>query len=106
MPRAQGWRQGDAVNEARTPYTHEYLRAFLAIDDPQTAALMREYLTDEHFGALAAQVFASQWLTANEPAVRDITNQVVSTDRTQPAARLAAQLTNVGNGRWIRRCGA
>ncbi len=65
---AQGWRQGDAVNEARTPYTHEYLRAFLAIDDPQTAALMREYLTDEHFGALAAQVFASQWLTANEPA--------------------------------------
>jgi hypothetical protein len=65
---AQGWRQGDAVNEARTPCTHEYLRAFLAINDPQTAALMREYLTDEHFGALAAQVLASQWLTANEPA--------------------------------------
>jgi hypothetical protein len=65
---ALGWRQGDAVNEARTPYTYEYLRAFLAINDPQTAALMREYLTDEHFGALAAQVLASQWLTANEPA--------------------------------------
>lgn len=65
---AQGWRQGDAVNEARTPCTHEYLHAFLAIDDPQTAALMREYLTDEHFGALAAQVLASQWLNANEPA--------------------------------------
>ena len=64
---AQGWRQGDAVNEARAPCTHEYLHAFLAINDPQTAALMREYLTDEHFGALAAQVLASQWLTANEP---------------------------------------
>jgi hypothetical protein len=65
---AQGWRQGDAVNEARTPCTHEYLRAFLAINDPETADLMREYLTDDHFGALAAQVLASQWLTANEPA--------------------------------------
>jgi hypothetical protein len=64
---AAGWRHGDAVNEARTPCTHEYQHAFLAIDAPETAALMREYLTDEHFGALAAQVLASQWERANEP---------------------------------------
>ena len=43
------------------------LHAFLAISAPETAALMREYLTDEHFGALAAQVLASQWQRANEP---------------------------------------
>jgi hypothetical protein len=65
---AAGWRHSDAVNEARTPCTHEYQRAFLAINAPETAALMREYLTDEHFGALAAQVLASQWQRANEPA--------------------------------------
>src|SRR5215471_1629618 len=65
---AAGWRDGDAVNEARQPCTHEYLHAFLSIDAPETAALMREYLTDEHFGELAAQVLASQWQRANEPA--------------------------------------
>jgi hypothetical protein len=64
---AAGWRHGDAVNEARTPHTHEYLHAFLAISAPETAALMHEYLTDEDFGALAAQVLASQWQRANEP---------------------------------------
>src|SRR5262249_55712990 len=64
---AAGWRHGDAVNEARTPCTHEYQWAFSAIDAPETAALMREYLTEEHFGALAAQVLASQWQRANEP---------------------------------------
>ena len=62
-----GWRHGDAVDEARQPMTFEYQRAFLAINAPETAALMREYLTDEHFGELAAQVLASQWRTANEP---------------------------------------
>jgi hypothetical protein len=64
--RAAGWRYGDAVNEARTPCTHEYQRAFLAINAPETAALMREYLTNEHFGELAAQVLAAQWQRANE----------------------------------------
>jgi hypothetical protein len=64
---AAGWRHGDAVNEARTPCTHEYHHAFLAIDAPETAALMREYLMDEHFGVLAAHVLASQWQRANEP---------------------------------------
>jgi hypothetical protein len=64
---AAGWRHGNAVNEARHPHTHEYLGAFLAIDAPETAALMQEYLRDEHFGDLAAQVLASQWQRANEP---------------------------------------
>jgi hypothetical protein len=64
---AAGWRHGEALNEARTPHTHEYQRAFLAINAPETAALMREYLADEHFGELAAQVLAAQWRAENEP---------------------------------------
>jgi hypothetical protein len=64
---AAGWQQGEAVNEARMPMTHEYQRAFLALKTPETAAMMQEYLTDEHFGELAAQVLADQWLTINEP---------------------------------------
>jgi hypothetical protein len=62
-----GWRQGNATNEARSPHTHEYQRAFNAIDAPETAALMREYLADEHFGQLAANVLAVQWTSAHEP---------------------------------------
>src|SRR3546814_7637401 len=58
---ASGWRDRDAVHEAQHPHMHEYQRAFLAINAPETAALMREYLTDEHFGELAARVLAFQW---------------------------------------------
>lgn len=64
---ALGWRQGKAVDEARTPNTHEYYRAFLAIKTPETGAMMQEYLQDENFGELAARVLADQWRTANEP---------------------------------------
>lgn len=64
---AVGWRHGNAVDEARSPMMHEYQRAFLAIDTPETAALMRDYLADLHFGELAASVLASQWIAANEP---------------------------------------
>lgn len=63
---ANGWRQGKAVDEARMPMTHDYYQAFLAIDAPETAGLMREYLADPHFGELAARVLASQWMAANE----------------------------------------
>ncbi len=65
--KAAHWRHGEALDEARTPHTHEYQRAFLAINAPETAALMREYLTDEQFGSLAAQVLATHWRSANEP---------------------------------------
>jgi len=65
---AAGW-QGRAADEARTSYTHEYQRAFLAINAPESAAMMRGYLRDEHFGHLAALVLAQQWTAANEPAV-------------------------------------
>ena len=58
--------QGAAANEARQPMTHEYQRAFLAIDAPETTALMEEYLTDHEFGELAARVLAIQWRTRNE----------------------------------------
>src|SRR3546814_16900799 len=64
---ASGWRDRDAVHEAQHPHMHEYQRAFLAINAPETAALMREYLTDEHFGELAARVLAFQWFEANQP---------------------------------------
>lgn len=65
--KATGWHQGKATDEARTSHTHEYQRAFHAINAPETAALMREYLYDEHFGQVAALVLAAQWTAANEP---------------------------------------
>lgn len=64
---ASGWKDRAAVHEAQQPHTHEYQRAFLAIKGPETAALMDEYLTDEHFGELAARVLAFQWFEENEP---------------------------------------
>lgn len=64
---ASGWKDRDAVHEAQHPHMHEYQRAFLAINAPEAAALMGEYLTDEHFGELAARVLAFQWFEANEP---------------------------------------
>jgi hypothetical protein len=65
--KARGWRQGEATDEARTPHTHEYQHAFQAINAPETAALMHEYLHDEHFGQLAALVLAAEWTATNEP---------------------------------------
>lgn len=65
---AEDWAQGKARDEASWPLTHEYQRAFMAIDSPETFALMCEYLTDPHFGALAAHVVAAQWEAAHEPS--------------------------------------
>ena len=65
---ATGWRQGKATDEARMSHTHEYQRAFHAINAPETAALMREYLHDQEFGQLAALVLAAQWTAANQPS--------------------------------------
>ncbi len=59
--------QSEALNEARQPMTGEYQRAFLAIKSPKTTAIIRGYLDDLDFGALAARVLADQWRTANEP---------------------------------------
>lgn len=64
---ASGWKNRDAVQEAQHPHMHEYQRAFLAINAPETGALMCEYLTDEHFGELAARVLLVHWIKANEP---------------------------------------
>lgn len=64
-----GWKDRDAVQEAQWPQMHEYQQAFLAINAPETAALMGDYLTDEHFGELAARVLLFQWIEANEPKV-------------------------------------
>lgn len=66
--KATGWRQSQARDEAMHPYTGEYQRAFLAIKSTATAAMMQEYLTDEHFGPIAAQILADQWRTVNEPS--------------------------------------
>lgn len=62
-----GWKDRDAVHEAQHPHMHEYQRAFLGIKAPETTALMGEYLTDPHFGELAAQVLAAHWTERNEP---------------------------------------
>jgi hypothetical protein len=90
--KANGWRHGEAVNEARTPYTVEYQRAFVAIKSPATTALMGEYLADEHFGELAARVLAVQWLEANEP--RDDKKFLGGVDFTRVDARRAARAAN------------
>jgi hypothetical protein len=64
---ATGWRPGPARDEAQATHTHEYFRAFQAINAPQTATLMRDYLHDQHFGELAAKILAAQWTALNEP---------------------------------------
>ena len=64
---ASGWRPGPDLDQARSPMTHQYMRAFLAIDAPETRALMRKYLTNPHFGELAARVLVAQWVAANDP---------------------------------------
>jgi hypothetical protein len=61
------WQHGPALNEARTLYTGNYCRAFVAIRSPHTTAMMNAYLTDPHFGELAAQVLCQHWRIANEP---------------------------------------
>ena len=66
--RAEHYRGGTATDEACMSWTLEYQRAFHAIIDPETAALMREYLPDEDFGHPAALVLAGQWRAANEPS--------------------------------------
>jgi hypothetical protein len=66
---AAGGRQGKVMDEDRTArHIHEYERAFRAINAPETAALMCEYLHDEHFGESAALVLAAQWTAENEPS--------------------------------------
>lgn len=64
---AARWIPCKAVTEAQHPMMHEYQRAFLAIDAPECAEMMREYLPDFHFGELAALVLTSQWFAINEP---------------------------------------
>lgn len=86
---ANGWKDRDAVQEAQTPHMSEYQRAFLAISAPETAALMREYLTDEHFGELAARVLAAQWSEANEP--KDDKKFLISVDFSRVETRREAR---------------
>jgi len=64
---ASGWAPSKVSNEASWPLTHEYQRVFMAIDSPETSALMCEYLTDPFFGELAARVIAAHWIAANGP---------------------------------------
>ncbi|MDX8352437.1 hypothetical protein [Cognatiyoonia sp. IB215182] len=86
---ASGWKDRDAVHEAQHPHMHEYQRAFLAINAPETAALMRAYLTDEHFGELAARVLAAQWFEANDP--KDDKKFTIGVDFSRVEARRGAR---------------
>jgi hypothetical protein len=64
---ANGRRHREALDEARMPHTHEYMRAFLSIKAPETVALMEEYLRPTNVlnvvGAIASLVKlpASMW---------------------------------------------
>lgn len=64
---AEHWRHGEATNEARSPHTHEYARAFLQIPGPDTRHILNGYLGDLDFGEDAAGVLAEHWRLANEP---------------------------------------
>ena len=61
------YQSGTATNEARTSWTLQYQRAFLAINCPETTELMRDYLFDDDFGHPAALVLAGHWRAVNEP---------------------------------------
>jgi hypothetical protein len=63
-----GRRATKALDEVRTPMTHEYLWAFIAINAPEARAVMKEYLEDWDFGESAAKVLACHWIESNEPA--------------------------------------
>jgi hypothetical protein len=89
---ASGWRQSDAVNEARSPHTGEYQRAFMAIRAPETTALLKGYLADEHFGELAAKALAFQWSEVNEPV--DKSRFRGGTDFSRVAVRRVARSSN------------
>jgi len=90
--KANGWRQGRTLDEARWPHTHEYQRAFIAIRSPETDVLMKEYLADEHFGQLAAQVLATHWSETHEPPGENRFRG--SVDVSQVAARFAAHVSD------------
>lgn len=90
--RTLGWREGRAMNEARQPHTHEYQGAFRAIRAPETCALLRTYLPDEHFGPLAAEVLLSQWLATHEPV--DPKNFLGRVDFSRVVDKRAARLTD------------
>ncbi len=65
--KASGWRDRAAMREAQDLGTHEYQRAFIAINAPETDAMMNRYLTNEHFGESAARVLSAHWSNANTP---------------------------------------
>jgi hypothetical protein len=81
--KASGWPAAKALNEAPVPHTHQYMRAFLAIRSPETAALMVQYLADEHFGPLAAAVLAEQWSEANETKDGNILRSAIDFSRVE-----------------------
>ena len=64
---AENWRPGDAANEARTRHTHEYARAFRALEQPDSRRVLYGYLDDLHFGEEATGVLIEHWRLANEP---------------------------------------
>ncbi|WP_105403390.1 NACHT domain-containing NTPase [Neorhizobium sp. T7_12] len=65
--KASGWRDRTAMREAQDLQPHEYQRAFIAINAPETDAMMNRYLTSEHFGESAARVLSAHWSNANTP---------------------------------------
>lgn len=90
--KASGFRDHMAMQEVRQAHTHEYQRAFIAINAPETDAMMVEYLTDEYFGELAATVVAVHWSEANEP--KDGNKVIIGRDFSHVEARRARHAAN------------
>ena len=65
--RQKGRADPDAIHEAQHPYLTEYYRALCAIEGPECDELVSAYLTNLHFGELAAQILRDHWAKANLP---------------------------------------
>jgi hypothetical protein len=64
----------------------------MAIRAPETAVILKEYLSDEHFGELAAKALAFQWAEVHEPEDRSRLRGGV--DFSRVTARRAARPSN------------
>lgn len=62
------WRDRAVVTEAQNPHMHEFQRAFVAIPSRDSTQILSSYLTNEHFGSLAAETLAIYWSVINEPS--------------------------------------
>ncbi len=65
--RQSGRADRDAIQQAQHPFLTEYYRALRAIEGTECDDLVATYLTNVHFGELAAQILRDHWTRATLP---------------------------------------